>query len=320
MKTVLVTGGAGAIGSNFVKRLLDKNQKIIVIDDLSSGFISNLPAKSKKYEFIKGDICDDSTLKKAFSTEIDCVYHLAANFANQNSIDNPQKDLHTNGLGIVKLLQYAIEKKVEKFLYASSSCIYKPNNVRFTEDMALELETPYEITKLLGEHYVSFFCKYYGLQSTIVRYFNSYGVGEYPGKYRNVIPNFIWRAINGKSLIITGTGKETRSFTYVNDIVEGTILAMDKCVNNISIYNIGNENDISIMDLAIRINKLCGNKAGIELKDRRDWDKTLSRSCSIESAKTGLGFYPKINLDEGLALTLKWFKSINFKKYNIDEE
>lgn len=124
-KNILVTGGAGAIGGNLVKKLLDLGvKKIIIIDDLSSGYISNIP-RNEKIIFIRGDIVQDAILKKAFKYKIDCVFHLAAHFANQNSIEHPVKDLLTNGVGTLKLLDYAQKNLAKKFIYLSTSCLYK---------------------------------------------------------------------------------------------------------------------------------------------------------------------------------------------------
>ena len=148
-KTVLVTGGAGAIGSNLVKTLLDQGIKVILLDDFSSGMPANLKdMSSENIEIVDGDICDQKIIDEAFAYGIDYVYHLAANFANQNSVDNPQKDLKTNGLGTLKVLQACVDNKVKKFLLASSSCIYKPGKGRFIEHGPTQFQTPYAITKI----------------------------------------------------------------------------------------------------------------------------------------------------------------------------
>ena len=151
-KTILVTGGAGAIGSNLVNTIIDNCEKLIILDDFSSGHSDNLEyLNSEKVHIVDGDICVQSVIDKAFSYGINQVYHLAANFANQNSVDNTEKDLRTNGVGIVKVLQASVENKIEKFLTTSSSCVYKPSNNPFIETASIELTTPYAITKMLSE-------------------------------------------------------------------------------------------------------------------------------------------------------------------------
>ena len=202
-KAILVTGGAGAIGSNLTKALIKTEAaKIVVLDDLSSSERWNVP-DAPNVIFIHGSVLDEEILKRAFSNKIDFVFHLAAHFANQNSVDNPETDLMVNGLGTLKVLQHSHLYKVKKFIFASSGCsVYGSQApLPLKEDfVSLHLDTPYQITKLLGELYCNFFYNYYGLPVAIARYFNVYGPGEIPGKYRNVIPNFIWWALHKKSL------------------------------------------------------------------------------------------------------------------------
>jgi len=196
-KTVLVTGGAGAIGGNLVRRLSALNaKKVIILDNLSSSYEWNIP-KEENIQFIHGDILDEEKLKWAFKSRPGIVYHLAAHFANQNSVDNPEKDLMVNGMGILKVLQYAHLVGVERFIYASSGCgIYGlDSKMPFQEhDISIKLYTPYQVTKMLGELYTNYFYNLYGLPIVNARFFNSYGPGEVPGKYRNVIPNFFYWA------------------------------------------------------------------------------------------------------------------------------
>ena len=331
MKSLLITGGTGAIGSNLVKKLSEKGDadKIVIIDDNSSGYHNNL-IKKENIIFVKGSICDNWTLQQAFSHGITHVYHLAANFANQSSVDYPEKDLMTNGLGVIKLLEESVKNNVEKFLYSSSSCVYKPVDSPFIEHGPIALTTPYAITKLLSEHYVSFYNKFKDLPAVVIRYFNNYGPGDYPGKFRSVICNFFWAALRNEPLIITGDGSETRPFTFVNDIVDGTIIAMEKSEskklenfychpideNDNLIYNIANPEIITIKELAEKINSLCGNTAGIKYEPRRNWDVIPNRSVSAEKAKRELGFEAKVNIDEGLKKTLDWFSSNEFSKEN----
>jgi len=305
-KRILVTGGAGAIGHNLLFPLKDVAKEIIVIDDLSSGHLFNIP-DSGNIIFVKASILEDKILTDIFSKKINIVFHLAANFANQNSVDNPEKDLKVNSLGTLKMLQFSKRNGVERFIYTSSSCVYGNRSGVLTEDKtSYTLDTPYAISKLSGEYYTNFFHNQYDLPTVILRYFNSYGEGECPGKYRNVIPNFIWRAMNNKPLFITGTGNETRDFTYVGDIIGGTLLAGKSKEALGKVINLGRGQETKITDLACSINKIVGNSAGIEFKPRRDWDHINSRQASIELAKNLIGFKPKTDLDEGLKKTYEW--------------
>jgi len=308
-KCILVTGGAGCIGSNLVRALLRAGvERIIVLDDLSASFEWNLPDDPKAV-FIKGSVLDEERLKRAFSFRPDYVFHLAAHFANQNSVDHPETDLMVNGLGTLKTLQYAHLTGVGRFVFASSGCsVYGSQApLPLKEDfVSLHLDTPYQIHKLLGELYCNYFHNYYGLPVAIARYFNVYGPGEVPGKYRNVIPNFIWLALHRKPLPITGTGEETRDFTYVEDIVDGT-LRMGVVAEAVGeAVNLASETETRIIDLANWINELTGNDAGVVFKPRRDWDKVVRRRASIEKAEKILGYKPKTDIKVGLEKTYKW--------------
>jgi nucleoside-diphosphate-sugar epimerase len=304
---ILVTGGAGAVGSNLINELIKENE-IVVIDDLSSGHIENLP---DGVTFVEGSICDESILEKVFSGKIDVVYHLAAFFANQNSIEHPVDDLKVNGEGTLKLLMHSVKNKVDRFIYSSSSCVYGNKDGELQEeDTNYDIGTPYAMTKLLGEHYVNLYSKLYGLKTVILRYFNSYGPGEKPGMYRNVIPNWIDLALKGKELVITGTGHETRDFTYVGDIVKGTILAGNNKNAVGKVINLGNGKDTEIVKIAEMINKITGNKAGINYKPKREWDHVMKRKADITHAMDVLGYLPKIELEEGIKKTVDWIKEL----------
>jgi nucleoside-diphosphate-sugar epimerase len=310
-KRILITGGAGCIGSNLTRALLKAEpERIIIIDDLSASFEWNIP-KHQKVAFIHGSILDEEKMKRAFSYKPHYVFHLAAHFANQNSVDHPETDLLVNGLGTLKTLEYANLTGVEKFVFASSGCsVYGSQApLPLKEDfISLHLDTPYQIHKLLGELYCNYFHNYYGLPVAIARYFNVYGPGEVPGKYRNVIPNFIWWAMHGQPLPITGTGEETRDFTYVEDIVDGTLRmgVVEEAVGEA--INLASGTETKIIDLANWINEITGNKAGIIFKPRRDWDKAIRRRASIEKAKKILGYEPKTDMKTGLRKVYEWIK------------
>ena len=309
-KVVLVTGGAGAVGSNLVKALSDlETKKIIILDDLSSSYEWNIPV-SPKVMFVKGSILDEEKLRWAFKEKPQIVYHLAAHFANQNSVDNPETDLMVNGMGTLKVLEHAHLVDVERFVYSSSGCgMYgEGSKIPFEEhDISLKLYTPYQVAKLLGELYANYFYNLYHLPIVNARLFNMYGPGEVPGKYRNVIPNFIWWALNKQPLPITGTGDETRDFTYVGDLVDG-LLAMAFYKDAIGeAINLGTSKEIRILDVAQWINDLAGNTAGIVFRERRDWDKKSRLLASIEKARKILGYEPKMEFKEGLKNTYSWF-------------
>ncbi len=308
--TILVTGGAGAIGGNLCRKLSTLGaKKIIILDNLSSSYAWNIP-NTPETMFVEGDILDDAMLKRVFKEKPDYVFHLAAHFANQNSVDNPEKDLMINGIGILKVLQYAQLVGVKRFVYSSSGCgVYGlESKMPFEEhDVSIHLHTPYQVTKLLGELYTNYFHNLYGLPIVNARFFNSYGPGEVPGKYRNVIPNFFYWAMKGQALPITGDGTETRDWTYVGDIVNG-LLSMGVRKEAVGeAFNLGAGKEQRVIDMANAVNTLTGNAAGIKFTQRRDWDvKTRLLSC-ITKAENKLGYKPTMKFDDGLKETYRWF-------------
>jgi nucleoside-diphosphate-sugar epimerase len=224
-------------------------------------------------------------------------------------VDNPETDLLVNGQGTLKILQYAHQVKVTRLVFASSGCsVYGSQApLPLKEDfVSLHLDTPYQITKLLGELYCNFFHNYYGLPVAIARYFNVYGPGEIPGAYRNVIPNFIWWAIHKKPLPITGTGEETRDFTFVEDIVDGTLRlgVVPEAIGDA--FNLASNKETRIADIAGMVNAITGNESGIKMAARRDWDKITKRRASIDKASKVIGYQPEMNISEGIKKVYEW--------------
>lgn len=305
---VLVTGGAGAIGSNLVRALIMKGKKVVVIDNLDSGYEDLMP-KHGRARLVKESILNDKAIDDVFKKDrIESVFHLAANFANENSIDHPEKDLLTNGLGTLRLLTASQKHGAKRFVYASSSCVYGNVSGPVRENAKLQLDTPYAVTKLLGEHYTSFFHEYYGLPTAVLRIFNSFGPGERPGRYRNVIPNFFAAAMKGRPLQITGTGKETRDFNWVGNTVQGLLLAAEKEKAIGETFNIGSGAATQVIKVAELINSITGNKAGITFAERRKWDKVMHRKADITKAKRLLGYKPETGLQKHLKLTYEWLR------------
>lgn len=310
-KRILVTGGAGAIGSNLVKRLASLGaEKIWVLDDLSSAQKWNVPSVPN-VQFVQGSVLDEIELKRLFFEKPNIVYHLAALFANQNSIDHPETDLMVNGLGTLKILQYSQLSGVDRLVYASSGCSIYGSKAPFPlkeEYMSLDLSSPYQITKMLGELYCNFFKNHYSTKVVKARFFNSYGPGEIPGQYRNVIPNFIYWALQGKPLPITGTGEETRDFTYVEDIVDGLLRCgfMPQAVGEE--FNLASSAETRIIDLATWINDITKNPGGIQFFERRKWDTKARLLASVEKAGKTIGYKPSMPFRKGLENTIQWFR------------
>jgi len=286
-------------------------RQVIILDDLSSAYEWNIPSLPNVL-FVRGDVRDDVSLKRVFTMRPSIVYHLAAFFANQNSVDYPEKDLLVSTLGTVKMLEYSVLTSIERFIYAGSGCaIYgadAPLPLR-EEFMSMHLSTPYQISKMTGELYCNFYHHHYGLPVVKTRFFNSYGPGEVPGQYRNVIPNFIYWAMLGLPLPLTGAGDATRDFTYVEDIVDALLRAAwsEKAVP--AEMNIASGCETKISELADRINALVGNAAGIRQLERRKWDTKSRLRASIDRAAELLGYQPRTPFDVGLVKTVDWFKA-----------
>ena len=311
-KTVLVTGGAGAIGSNLVRALAGCEARcVIVLDNFSSSYRWNVP-DLPNVMLVEGDVRDEISLKRVFFEKPSVVFHLAAFFANQNSIDYPEKDIATNGIGTLKMLQYSTMTGVSRFVFASSGCsIYGSEApLPLKEDfMSMNLSTPYQITKMLGELYCNFFLNHYHTPVVKARFFNSYGPGEVPGQYRNVIPNFIYWAMKGQPLPITGTGEETRDFTYVGDLVDGLLRSgcLEAAVGEQ--FNLASSVETRIIDLANMVNELTHNRAGINYISRRKWDTKSRLWASVERAERIIGYKPATAFNDGLKATIAWFET-----------
>jgi nucleoside-diphosphate-sugar epimerase len=315
--TLVVTGGTGAIGSRLVRRLLDEGaERVLVVDDLSSGYRWLLPDDAR-VQFVEQDVARLADGCPRIESPI--VFHLAAFFANQNSIDHPLDDLHTNGEGTLAALLWARKNQARAFVYASAGCSIAGHGIDapIREDMpvSLHLDTPYQITKALGE----FYCNYFQASFPTVRcrFFNSYGPGEVPGAYRNVIPNFIWRALHDEPLIITGTGEEARDFIFVDDLVDGLVRAAGSPGASGLAINLGTGIQTRVLDLAQMIIEICESRSEIRFAPRRVWDKSTHRQADISLAQKTIGFRSTVEISEGMRRTVAWFRE-NFEQIEND--
>ena len=307
MSRLLITGGMGAIGKSVAAAAINKGFDVVVLDDFSSAGGGTL---DKRIQVHKGSVEDHLLLEKLLGDSVEYVIHLAALFANQNSVDNPRADLSTNGLGSLNIAQLTAQVRIKRVVYASSSCVYENSNEALSETSKVgSFDTPYALTKFLGEKYFELYAHLDELNYSIVRIFNSYGPYEFPGKYRNVIPNFLKLAMNRKPLPILGTGSETRDFTYVTDIAEGMLLALITPEAKGEVFNLGNGKETSVIELANAVNEITGNPAGVEFHERRNWDHVTKRLSNIDKASTILKYSPKVSFETGLANTYEWLKA-----------
>lgn len=323
-RSILVTGGAGAIGSNLIialSMLVGQTGKVVVLDNLSAIKIKDpwnvtpLP----NIMFVLGDVRSDIDLKRVFKENPSIIFHLAAFFANQNSIDYPETSADVDILGQIRLLEYARLAKVNRFVYASSGCaIYGsyPELPLKEEFISMHLTTPYQINKMAGEMYCNFYHHHYGLPIVNCRFFNSYGPGEAPGQYRNVIPNFIYWAMQGRALPITGSGEETRDFCYVLDLMQGLVKGgyyQEAVGEN---FNLASGTETRIRDLAAMVNDAAGNKLPITFLERRKWDTKPRLLASIEKARKLVDYEPRVDFQEGFQCNIEWFQD-NWEKIQM---
>jgi UDP-glucose 4-epimerase len=300
---ILVTGGAGFIGSNLVDKLINEGHKVFVIDNLSTGKKENL---NKKAIFYKADICDLNKILPLFK-RIDYVFHLAANPRVVFSVENPIESHKVNVNGTLNVLYASYKNKVKRLIFASSAAVYGDiKKLPLKENMTPKPISPYGLHKLIGEYYCKLFSDLYNLETVCLRYFNVYGPRMDPnGPYALVIGKFLKLRKENKPLTIYGDGKQTRDFVYVDDVVKANILAMkSKKVGSGEVINICSGKNYSINYIA----KLIGGKK-IYLPARKGEIKHVLGDNSL--AKKLLGWKPEISLEEGIKKCKEYFYNLN---------
>jgi len=308
-KKVLVTGGAGFIGSNLVDKLAEKNE-VIVVDDFSSGKKENLVQREGKenVKVVEASILDKGTMKELAKGN-DVIFHLAVQCLRV-SLSNPDLVHEVNATGSLNVLEAAKEAGVEKFVYVSSSEVYgTAKAVPMKESHVLEPTTVYGASKLAGELYTRAFFLTHELPAVIVRPFNTYGPREhFEGAYGEVIPRFVLRALNDLPPLIFGTGEQTRDFTFVEDTVEGIILAAESKQLLGEEVNIARGEEVSINRVAELVLKELG-KENLKAEHGKERPADVQRHyADISIAKNVLGFEPKVGIEEGIKKFCEWFK------------
>jgi UDP-N-acetylglucosamine/UDP-N-acetyl-alpha-D-glucosaminouronate 4-epimerase len=305
---VLVTGGAGFIGSNLVDRLVNGGAEVVVLDDLSTGYATNLDVR---VEFIEGDICDPVTAAKAV-TDCDVVFHQAAARAVSLSVEDPMRANHANVTGTLSMLVAARDAEVRRFVYASSSSVYGGANTLPTPESAtMAPRSPYAVSKLAGEHYCRVFWELFGLETIALRYFNVFGPRQRPDTmYAGVIPRFVHALDSSAAPEIHGDGLQSRDFTYVDDAVGANLLAAQApaapCAGKV--YNIAGGRQHTLLDLLACLQELIGVQVRPEHREPRMGDIRHSWA-DVEAAARDLEYAPTTRLRDGLARTIGWFSA-----------
>jgi UDP-glucose 4-epimerase len=318
---VLVVGGAGFVGSNLCHRLLKENaKKITVIDNLLSAEAFNLP-QSDRLEFLYGSVTDDAILNAA-GKDYDYVFHLATYHGNQSSLHSPLNDHENNTFTTLKVCEHFKGASLKKMVYSSAGCTvaqktFDEATATTEEDpVPLYLDSPYQISKIIGEFYGNFYWSKYDLPFVKARFQNVYGPREVLGAgnwrgtpatvWRNVTPSFIWRSLHNEELPLEKGGIATRDFIYVDDIVEGLIACALRGVTG-GVYNLASGEETSIRDLATIINSITGTGKTLDTA-ARPWDRSGKRFADTSKTEKELCFKAKVSIQEGLEKTIGWTK------------
>lgn len=300
----VVTGGAGFIGSNIVAALASRGDEVVVVDDLSSGYATNLNGLPASVELLQGTVLDTILLDRAMRGA-EVAFHLAASVGNKRSIDDPTRDVQVNALGTVNVLEACRRAGVRKIVYSSSAGIFgELKRLPIGEDHPLEPDSPYGASKLAGEKESLAFAKLFDLEAVALRYFNVYGPNQRFDAYGNVIPIFVFQVLRGEALTVFGDGEQTRDFVNVRDVVQANLKAAD--ARGISgAFNIGSGTRISINDLVRRIGEALGCEPEVRAGPERPGDVRDSLA-DISAAARAFGFAPSVSLPEGLGEYTAW--------------
>jgi UDP-glucose 4-epimerase len=321
---VLVVGGAGFVGSNLVRRLLAKGVgEVVVVDNLLSAERENV-ATDSRVRFIDGSIADPRLLE-GLSDDFDFVWHLATYHGNQSSIANPLEDHDNNLITTLRLLERVKDfKHMKRLVYAASGCVLAPHTfetatpVEEEGTVSFDLDSPYQISKIVGEFYSVYYHRQHGLPTVRARFQNVYGPGEILGAgrwrgtpatvWRNVVPTFVYRAIKGMPLQVDNGGVASRDFIFVADIVEG-LLGCALAGGAGDVYNLASGRETTILELAETVNRLTGNSAPIDFQPQRAWDRAGRRVGSTRKASQELAFEAQTPLEDGLRQTIVWTRA-----------
>lgn len=302
---ILVTGGAGFIGSHLVRTLLAKGEKVTALDDLSTGLAENLPPEA---EFIEMDILDEGLKKVVAAGAFDAIVHLAAQTMVDVSIKDPLFDAQTNLLGTVRVLEAARAANVKRVIFASTAAAYgdvKEDDLPVREAQPTEPMSFYGLSKLAVEKYLDMYHAVYGLEYVILRFANVYGERQGDGGEGGVISIFAKAMAEGRDITIYGDGEQTRDFVYAGDIAEGIVAALQTEEVNAA-YNLSTQTETSLRELVSLLSEICGREIVPKYGPERDGDIYKSM-LSNSRARRGLGWQPEISLADGLRRTYEYF-------------
>jgi UDP-glucose 4-epimerase len=308
-RRILVTGGAGFVGSAVTRRLVDAGARVTVLDDLFTGKADAVPTGA---ELVQGSVTDAALVHDLVSQN-SLVLHLAARNIIASTA-NPLDDYATNIGGTLNVLLAAGASKVERVVYTSSASVYgNPRSIPINEDDGLWTLSPYAVSKLGGENYCTAFSESYGLPVAIVRYSNVYGPGQRPDNpYCGVVSKFVVEAHAGRPITVHGDGEQTRDYTFIDDAVDATLLAAVHPRAEGEVFNVGTGIETSVNRLAATIGEALGVEIDVRHVDRRDIDNIRRRVVNIEKIRRMLRWTPQWTLERGLASTADWYRASSF--------
>ena len=309
---ILVTGGAGFIGSHLTERLIELGHEVVVLDDLSTGREENLAHLQGRFRFVKGSITDLALLRELMPG-IEVVFHQAALGSVPRSVEDPATTHEVNITGTFYVLLAAKEASVKRVIYAASSSAYGDTpTLPKVETMLPQPLSPYAVSKLVGEYYCQVFTRVYGLPTVSLRYFNVFGPRQNPrSQYAAVIPKFITAALKGEPLTVYGDGEQSRDFTYIENVVQANLLAMQSEAAVGKVYNVACGGRYTLNELIRQLRKVMDKHLEVQYLPPRAGDVRHSMA-SIEAAQHDLGYRVLVDFEEGLRRTVEWYHaSIN---------
>lgn len=310
MRKFIVTGGAGFIGSHIATELVKQGHRVVVIDNLSTGFLGNLKHIIDDIEFVDADICDSDALSKIFPGT-DCVFHKAALASVPFSVENPLAVNNACVNGTLNVLNEARKAGVRRVVYAGTSACYgdRPFAANRESDIPMVI-SPYAVAKLSGEYYCQAFHHAYGLETVTLRYFNVFGPRQDPDSaYAAVIPLFINWILMNKSPVVFGDGKQSRDFTYVGNVVAANLLAADADGVSGKAYNIADGRSISLLELLHHISNELDVDVTPDFQPPRQGD-ILHSMADITAATRELSYRPEFSFQHGLKLSIEYYRSL----------
>ena len=310
-RTVLVTGGAGFIGSSLARVLVRRGDQVRVLDDFSSGKRQNLDDIAARIEVIEASILDEATLRRA-AAGVDVIFHQAALPSVPRSLNAPLPSHEANATGTLRVLEAARAERVRRVVYAGSSSAYGDTPVLpKVETMVPRPLSPYAVSKLTGELYCQMYARTFGVETVVLRYFNVFGPRQDPtSQYAAVIPRFVTAALAGEQPVIFGDGSQSRDFCFIDNVVDANLRAAEAPGPEVSgrVFNIACGTATDLNTVVRLVGELTGKPLQARYQPPRAGDVKHSLA-DIEQARAGLGYQPQVLFPEGLARTVAWFRS-----------